>query len=89
MSTRHNINSILATTSSYGKGPPQILKNLQEKGFKVVANPYGHELTEEELKELLNQLKPIGLLAGTEPVTDSVLKDAKEYLKVISMVGVG
>lgn len=29
------------------------------------------------------------MLAGTEPVTDSVLKDAREYLKIISRVGVG
>ena len=83
------MNTILATTSSFGKGFPQILKDLQEKGFNIVVNPYGRKLTEEELKELLNQYRPIGLLAGTEPVTDSVLKDAKEYLKVISRVGVG
>ncbi len=83
------MNNILATTSSFGKGSPQILKDLQEKGFNVVVNPYGRKLTEEELKELLNQHRPIGVLAGTEPVTDSVLKDAREYLKVISRVGVG
>jgi D-3-phosphoglycerate dehydrogenase len=83
------MNTILATTSSFGKGSPQVLKDLQEKGFNVVVNPYGRKLTEEELKELLNQHRPIGLLAGTEPVTDSVLKDAREYLKVISRVGVG
>lgn len=83
------MNNILATTSSFGKGSPQVLKNLQEKGFNVVVNPYGRKLTEKELKELLNQHRPIGLLAGTEPVTDSVLKNAKEYLKVISRVGVG
>ena len=83
------MNTILATTSSFGKGSPQILKDLQEKGFNVVVNPYGRKLIEEELKELLNRHRPVGLLAGTEPVTDSVLKDASEYLKVISRVGVG
>jgi D-3-phosphoglycerate dehydrogenase len=83
------MNTILATTSSFGKGSPQVLKDLQEKGFNVVLNPYGRKLTEDELKELLNQHRPVGLLAGTEPVTDSVLKDAKEYLKVISRIGVG
>ena len=83
------MNTILATTSSFGKGSPLILKDLQEKGFNVVVNPYGRKLTEKELKELLNQHRSIGLLAGTEPVTASVLKDAKEYLKVISRVGVG
>ena len=83
------MNTILATTSSFGKGSPQVLKNLQEKGFNLVVNPYGRKLTEEELKELLNQYMPIGLLAGTELVTNSILKGAKEYLKVISRVGVG
>ena len=83
------MNTILATTSSFGKGSPQIIKDLQEKGFNIVVNPYGRKLTEEELKELLNQHRPVGLLAGTEPVTDSVLKAAKDYLKVISRVGVG
>jgi D-3-phosphoglycerate dehydrogenase len=83
------MNTILATTSSFGKGSPRVLKDLQEKSFNIVVNPYGRKLTEEELKELLNQHKPIGLLAGTEPVTDSVLNGAKEYLKVISRVGVG
>jgi D-3-phosphoglycerate dehydrogenase len=83
------MNTILATTSSFGKGSPQVLKDLQEKGFNVVVNPYGRKLTEEELKELLDQHRPIGLLAGTEPVTDAVLKDAEKYLKVISRVGVG
>ena len=83
------MNTILATTSSFGKGSPQVLKDLHEKGFNVVVNPYSRKLTEEELKELLNQHRPIGLLAGTEPVTDTALKDAKESLKVISRVGVG
>ena len=83
------MNTILATTSSFGKGSAKVLKDLQEKAFNVVVNPYGRKLTEEELKELLNQHRPIGLLAGTEPVTDSVLNSAKEYLKVISRVGVG
>ena len=81
--------TILATTSSFGKGSPQVLKNLQENKFNIVVNPYARKLTEQELKALLNQHRPIGLLAGTEPVTDAILKDAKEYLKVISRVGVG
>jgi len=88
ISTRHNMNTILATTSSFAKASSQVLKDLYQKSFNVVVNPYGRKLTEKELKELLNQYRPIGLLAGTEHVTDSVLKDAKEYLKVISRVGV-
>lgn len=79
----------MATTSSFGKGSPQVFKNLREKKINIIVNPYSRKLTEQELKDLLNQHMPIGLLAGTEPVTDAVLKDAKGYLKVISRVGVG
>ena len=83
------MNTILATTSSFAKASPQVLKDLQEKGLNVVVNPYGRKLTEKELKELLDQYRPIGLLAGTEPITRTVLVKAKGYLKVISRVGVG
>ena len=83
------MNTILATTSSFGNDAPHLFEILQKKGFQVALNPFGRKLTEKELKGLLEKHKPVGLLAGTEPVTDSVLKDAKEYLKVISRIGVG
>lgn len=47
------MNTILATTSSFGKGPSQVLKALQEKSFNVVVNTYGRKLTEKEFKEPL------------------------------------
>jgi len=81
--------TILATTSSFGKGSPQVLKYLQEKGFNVVVNPYNRKLTEDELRELLERYKPVGLLAGTELITRNILSRANRYLKVISRVGVG
>ena len=83
------MHSILITTSSFGDAAPHLFKILQKKGFQVALNPFGRKLTEEELKGLLEKHKPVGLLAGTEPITASVLKDAKKYLKVISRVGVG
>jgi D-3-phosphoglycerate dehydrogenase len=46
-------------------------------------------LNEEELSNLLQEYKPVGILAGTEPITRSALDKAKNYLKVISRVGVG
>ncbi|MBC8460158.1 MAG: phosphoglycerate dehydrogenase [Deltaproteobacteria bacterium] len=83
------MHTILITTSSFGNNAPHLFKTLRENGFKVVVNPFGRKLKKEELKELLNQHRPVGLLAGTEPITQSILKFAKEYLKVISRVGVG
>ena len=83
------MHNILITTSSFGKNNLYIFEEMKIKGFSPITNPYNRKLTEEELKELLEQHRPIGLLAGTEPITDSVLKDAKEYLRVISRVGVG
>lgn len=83
------MNTILATTSSFGKGFPQVLKALQEKSFNIVVNPYGRKLTEEELRTLLQEHKPVGLLAGTELISRSTLEGAKEHLRVISRVGVG
>ena len=81
--------SILITTSSFGNDAPHFFEILQKKGFHVLLNPFGRKLTEEEIKEFLDQYRPIGLLAGTEPITASVLKYSKEYLQVISKVGVG
>ena len=81
--------SILITTSSFGNNAPHLFEILRKKGFNVVVNPYSRKLTEEELKKILNQHRPIGLLAGTEPITKCILKVAKDYLKVISRVGVG
>ena len=80
---------ILATTSSFGKHSTNALALLKDKGFKLITNPYGRKLKEEELILLLEQYHPIGVLAGTEPITRAVLEKARGYLKVISRVGVG
>lgn len=81
--------TILTTTSSFGKSAPYLIKQLESKGFTVVTNPHGRKLTEEEIGSLLQEHKPIGLLAGTEPITGDVIKNARNFLKVISRVGVG
>jgi D-3-phosphoglycerate dehydrogenase / 2-oxoglutarate reductase len=55
----------------------------------VITNPYKRKLTESELSGLLQKEKPIGLIAGTEPITAKVLNESAEYLRVVSRVGVG
>jgi D-3-phosphoglycerate dehydrogenase len=74
--------TILATTSSFGVGFPA-------SNLRFVVNPWGRKLTEEELLSLLQEHRPAGLLAGTEPITRAVLERAREYLRVISRVGAG
>lgn len=81
--------TLLATTSSFGAYSPETLELMKRKGFRFVNNPFKRKITEEELKNLLNKYQPIAILAGTEPITRSVLEVAAKHLKVISRVGVG
>ncbi len=81
--------TILTTTSSFAKGVPERLERLASQGLEVVVNPWGRKLNESELLELLEKYRPVGLLAGTETITRAVLAQAKDFLKVISRVGVG
>lgn len=80
---------ILTTTSSFAKGAPERLENLTSQGLEVVINPWGRKLSESELLDLLEKYRPVGLLAGTEAITRAVLAQAKDFLRVISRVGVG
>ncbi|MGL1862838.1 MAG: hydroxyacid dehydrogenase [Pseudodesulfovibrio sp.] len=81
--------TILATTSSFAVHSPELLEKLGSAGFSVVVNPYARKLTEAELVELLAEHSPVGLLAGTEPVTAAVLEAAVSHLHVVSRIGVG
>ncbi len=80
---------ILTTTSFFGVGPLDWLSGLREQGFRVVLNPLGRKLKEDELIKLLEKHQPVGLLAGTEPITRGALERAKDLLRVISRVGTG
>ncbi|MFQ5456622.1 MAG: phosphoglycerate dehydrogenase [Nitrospirota bacterium] len=79
---------ILITTSSFGKHDTSMLDSLKEAGFNITTNPYGRKLTEKEVTELIKEIKPAGVIAGVEPITESVLKQANG-LKVISRCGIG
>ncbi len=81
--------TILATTSSFAKESPDLVELMKRKELKVIFNPLGRKLNEKELRGLLQQYKPIGLLAGIESITRSILQEAKDHLLVISRVGVG
>lgn len=77
---------VLISTSSFGVYSNQPIDALKRKGLKVELNSTGRKMTESEIKEAL-----IGvdyLIAGTESLTEDVLKSSKN-LKVISRCGVG
>jgi len=80
---------ILITTSSFGSldsGPKDLIEAV---GFALRENPFGRTLTEGEVRALLEEHKPVGMIAGVEPLTAGVLQGAAEHLKVISRCGAG
>jgi D-3-phosphoglycerate dehydrogenase len=79
---------ILITTSSFGSDDSSALDSLQNAGYESILNPYGRKLTEDEVLTLLTNLKPVGMIAGVEPLTARVLKST-EGLAVISRCGIG
>ena len=81
-------NKILITTSSFGKDDASILDDLRGAGYEVVLNPYKRKLTEAEVSQLLSEVRPVGIIAGVEPLTGAVIGKA-EGLKVISRCGIG
>lgn len=72
---------ILCTASTFNM-------KLFPKEFEVQFNPYNRKLTEEEVTDLIIKFNPIAIIAGVEPLTNSVLKNAKD-LRVISRCGSG
>ena len=82
------MDKILITTSAFGKDDPAALGRLRDAGYEVMLNPYQRKLTEDEVLSLILKEKPVGMIAGVEPLTADVLGQAGE-LKVISRCGVG
>lgn len=72
--------------SSFAQADRRPLQLLQEAGVEVVTNPYGRRLDEAETRLLLDNVD--GLLAGLEPLSESVLESAPK-LRAIARVGIG
>ena len=81
-------NTILVTTSSFGKYDQAPLNKLEQLGYKVQLNPFHRKLTESEVKTLVNKYSPIGMIAGVEPLTREVLGSGKSII-AISRCGIG
>jgi len=73
--------TILCTTSSFSAN------NIPDQ-FIVIYNPYKRRLNEDEVIDLVKKYQPDGIIAGVEPITSKVLKEAGK-LKIISRCGVG
>jgi len=82
------INRILITPSTFGKDDCSPLDLLRNAGCEAITNPYGRKLTENEALDLILEVKPVGIIAGVEPITARVLQQAKG-LKAISRCGIG
>ena len=78
---------ILISSNSFGNINANPVETLKKAGFTVVSNPYNRKLTEDELIELLDK-DAVGLIAGTEKITERVMQNANS-LKVISRYGIG
>lgn len=80
---------ILVTTSSFAANDDTPLKVFQKAGYEVTLNPFKRRLSEEEVSELINEIKPAGILAGVEPLNENVLTKAAGIVKAIARCGVG
>jgi D-3-phosphoglycerate dehydrogenase len=78
--------TIAISVSSFGVADAAPRDRLLSAGAELIENPHGRTLREPEVAELV--LQADGLIAGTEPLTESVLGGA-ERLRAISRVGVG
>ena len=77
---------VLITTSPFGETDPKAVDLLSEHGIAYKLNPYGRRLREVELAGLISDYEV--LIAGTEPVTPSVL-DLAPKLRLIAHTGIG
>lgn len=80
--------NVLITTSSFAEEDKTPLELINKKGVNPVLNPFGRTLTEDEINKLIKEYDPVGIIAGTEPITRSVISRVRS-LKIISRCGVG
>jgi D-3-phosphoglycerate dehydrogenase / 2-oxoglutarate reductase len=77
---------VALSVSSFAQADASPLEELRASNVRVLENPHGRKLSEDEVTELLREAD--GVIAGTEPLTAAVF-DAAPRLRVISRVGVG
>lgn len=78
---------LIFTTSTFDLGNFKDREEAEQRGYELVLNPHGKRLTEAQIRDLLTD-DVVGIVAGLEPLTESVISNAKG-LKVISRCGIG
>ena len=78
---------ILITTSSFNLNNFSDYESLKSNGFEIILNPHGKKMTENQILDLMDQ-NVVAMIAGTEPLTSSVLNKAS-FLKIIVRCGIG
>ena len=58
--------TVLLSVSSFGEADPSRPRLLEEAGARVIPNPHGRRLREEEISELIGEADAV--IAGTEPL---------------------
>ena len=77
---------VFISTIPFAEQDRRPLVLLEQAGAEIVINPLGRKLKEIDLLEIISDFDV--LIAGTEPITESVLENAP-HLKLISRVGIG
>ena len=77
---------VFISTFPFGDVDRRPLVWLEENGVEYTLNNYGRKMTEGELAEVIDDYDV--LIAGTEPISNKVLNNAKK-LRLISRVGIG
>lgn len=80
---------VFISTTTFAKEDKAPLEILKNNSIAYTLNSSGQKLTENEIGEILSNGAYSGLIAGTEPLTEKILKNASKTLKVISRVGMG
>lgn len=78
---------ILITTSSFNLANFEGYHLLTKAGFEILFNPYKKRMTEEQIIGLMDE-KVVAMIAGTEPLTETVMQKAPS-LKIIVRCGIG
>ncbi len=80
--------TILITTSNFDVDGNLVIQRLRDRGFELVVNPYRRRLTGEEATNFISSVKPIGIIAGVEPLGKQQFR-AFDGLRVLSRCGTG
>ena len=77
---------VLITTHPFGEIDRDPVELLDATGISYTPNPVRRRLREEELAGMIGPYE--AMIAGTEPITDAVLRNASK-LRLIARVGIG